>query len=49
MNIFAKPIAEDIVHKVTKTAVDAEAYRPYYGEGDAGEKIVSIITKQGGR
>lgn len=49
LNILAKPIAEDIVHKVTKTAVDAEAYRPYYGEGDAGEKIVSIITKQGGR
>lgn len=44
LNILAKPSAEDIVQKTLHTAIDTKAYFPYYGEGDAAEKMVHAIS-----
>ena len=48
LNILARPSAADIVQKVVETKIDETARRPYYGEGDAANKIVALISSKGG-
>ena len=48
LNILARPSAADIVQKVVETKIDETARRPYYGEGDAADKIVALISSKGG-
>ena len=42
-NILAHPEKDDIYRKVAETRIDESAKRPYYGKGDAAEKILKIL------
>ena len=48
LNILSRPIAADIVRKALETSIDEDAYYPYYGQGDAGDRIVEILSNRGG-
>lgn len=45
-NILAHPEKVDIYRKVAETRIDESAKRPYYGKGDAAEKILKILGEQ---
>lgn len=44
-NILSKPDTEDILNKVNNTIVDVTVKKNYYGDGDAANKILEILTR----
>ena len=45
-NILSHPVKEDIFRKVMETKIDESVKRPYYGKGDAAEKIVKVLKEE---
>lgn len=44
-NILSKPDTEDILNKVNNTVVDVTVKKNYYGEGNAANLILEILTR----